>query len=155
MGKPDTIPSNATGARKIYGAKSRAPQTMERPDEFVGWIPELDGIIFDVVSLKKAERFDMSKRDIAQYLGKELKRGGDIRHTILEMTVINIPKPKRPKKPTGLGTSGSLTEEQQDEYDFDCDLYKQDVRAFVIRRDLLEENMQNLIRYSSCNAISQ
>ena len=60
---------------------------------------------------------------------KEVKRVGDIRHTIMEMTTLSIPMPLRPKPPVGKGSNGDLNAKQQDKHDFMCELYKQDVKS--------------------------
>ena len=63
-----------------------------------------------------------------------MKRGGDTRYTIMEMTEFVIPRPKRPSRPIGDGPDGALNEAQQENYEFECDLYKQDIKSYVVRR---------------------
>ena len=63
----------------------------------VGRIPELSGIIFDGISTRKVDHFDVSKKDIAQYLTKELKHGRDIRYEIFHMSRFIIPRPRQLK----------------------------------------------------------
>ena len=74
MVKPDHVPSNAA-ADKTKRTSERTPRR-ETGDEFTGAIPELEGVIFDVVCTKKAGHFDASKKLIVAYVTKEFRRGG-------------------------------------------------------------------------------
>ena len=65
-----------------------------------------------------------------------------MRYTIMETTEFVIPRPTTPSRPIGDGTDGALNETSQDDYDFECNLYWQDTKSYVVRRDLLQENMQ-------------
>ena len=92
-------------------------QTNERESSttFVGRIPELSRVIFYVVSTRKADYFDVLKKDITQYLAKELNHGGDICHMILRMSKFVIPRPRKPKNPAGTVTGGALTEDGEED----------------------------------------
>ena len=72
MTKLETVP---TLVSKRSGGLSKQRESSE---SFVGVIPELNGVIFDVVISKKAGHYEASKKRIVQYLVKELRRGGDI-----------------------------------------------------------------------------
>ena len=96
--------------------------------EFIGRILELSGTSFNVVGTKKADTFEDDNLNVAQHLAKEIKRGGDMRYTIMEMTEFFIPRPTRPSRPIGEGPDRALNESQQHDYNFECDLYKQDIK---------------------------
>ena len=113
----------------------------ESPSGFIGRISELNGVIFDTVSIEKADHCNAHKKDVTQCAGEEMKRGGDVQQTILDVKKFDIPRPKKPKKPTGLGLAGALTDEQEDDHEFEQDIHKQDVKAHVYRRDPLDKNM--------------
>ena len=72
-----------------------------------------------------------------------MKRGGDIRHTIMEMAFV-ISMPTRPEPPVDKGPDRDLDAKQQDKYAFMCNLLKKAVKSYVIRRDLLYENMERV-----------
>ena len=104
-------------------------------------IPKLEGVICDVMNTKKAGHLNTSKKTIAQYLAMILRRGGDISHTILNLSMFVIPKPKKAKKPEGNNSDWSLDENQQDDYNFELELYKARAKAYLVRLELLKENM--------------
>ena len=68
-----------------------------------------------------------------------MKKGGDMRYTIMERTEFVIPRPKRSSRPIGDGPDGALNEAQQEDYDFESDLYQQDIESYVVRRELLQK----------------
>jgi len=72
-------------------------------------------------------------KEIAQYVGKEFKRRADICIIIIEKKNVVIPRPTKPRKPVGTGLNITLTEEQEDDYVFEIDLYKQDIKSYNIR----------------------
>ena len=78
MVKQEKFPSKAT-ENKATGGISRGTQSREASSKFIGRIPELSGTTFDVVGTKKADTFEDAKLNIAQYLAKEMNRGGDMR----------------------------------------------------------------------------
>ena len=53
-----------------------------------------------------------------------------------------IPKPKKAKKLEGNNSDESLDEDQQDDYNFELELYKARAKAYLVRLKLLEANMQ-------------
>ena len=141
MVKQEKVPSKAT-ENKATGGISRGTQSREASSKFIGRIPELSGTTFNIVVMKKTDTFEDAKLNVAQYLAKDMKRDGDMRYTIMEMNEFFIPRPTRPSRPIGNGPDGALNESQQDDYDFDSDMYKQDIKSYVVRSDHLQENMQ-------------
>ena len=61
-----------------------------------------------ILSKKKAGHFDEPKKKIAQYLTKELHRGGNISRTILYMSMFVRTRPKKAKKSVGTVIGGGL-----------------------------------------------
>ena len=57
----------------------------------------------------------------------------------MEMIVFTIPRPTIPKPPVRNGPAGFLDADQQDNNEFQRDLYKQDVKSYVMRRDFFEK----------------
>ena len=107
--KQEKVPSKATENKATRG-RSRATQSRQTSSEFNGRIPELPGTTFDLVGTKKANAFEDAQLNVAQYLAKEIKRGGEMRYTIMEITLFVIPGPTRPSRPIGDGTDGALNE---------------------------------------------
>ena len=138
MVKPDHVPSNVAADK----TKRNSDRTTFRDtgEVFIGAIPKLHGVIFDVVSTKKAGHFDASKKLIAAYLTKEFRRGGDIGHTILHMSKFKVPIPKKPKSPAGLNLDGSLTDDQKEDLAFLQSVYDLGAKSYMVRAELLEEN---------------
>ena len=118
MVKQEKVPPKAT-ENKATGGRSRATQSREASREFTRRIPELSGTTFDVVGTKKADTFEDAKLNVAQYLAKEMKRGGDMRYTITEMTEFVIPRPTRLSRPIINAPDGAPNEAQQDDYNFE------------------------------------
>ena len=138
MVKPDHDLLNATDKIKKNNNETNQRDALE---VFVGMIPGLEGVIFDVINTKKSGHFNTLKKTIAQYLAKSLRHGGDISHTILYLSMFVIPKPKKAKKPEGNNSDGSLNKDQQDDYDFELELYKARAKAYLVRLEFLEENI--------------
>ena len=138
MAKQEKVPSKAAEI-KATGERSRATQSREASSEFIGRILELSETTFDVVGIKKADTFENVKLNATHYLATEMKKGGEMRYTIMEMTEFVIPRPKRPSRPIRDGPDGALNEAQQEDYDFESDLYQQDIESYVVRRELLQK----------------
>jgi len=106
MIKPDCVPSNATDKIKKSNNQTNQRDALE---VFVRMIPKLEGVICDVMNTKKAGHLNTSKKTIAQYLANSLRRGGDISHTILNLSMFVITKPKKAKKPEGNNSDGPIS----------------------------------------------
>ena len=130
--KPDFIPSNTADTTK----KEKNKTFTQMGNTFTRAIPELNGVIIDVMNTKKAGHFDASKKLAAGYFAKEFRRGGNIGHTILHQQKFVLPIPRRPKKP-----SGTISKDQEDDYEFQQSGYNFKVKAYNTRDELLAENM--------------
>lgn len=143
MTKLESVP---TPVPKRSGGRSNQRESSE---PFVGVIPELNGVIFDVVSSKKAGHYEASKKRVAQYLVKELRRGGDIEHTVTNMFMFVIPRPKNPKNPVRIatetdGVTPNISNEEEEDYEFDVGIYEKRKGSYLIRLEMHEENIHRV-----------
>ena len=126
----------AINNRNNHGGRrrnNRVPQP--RVPRFTGRCEGLIGHVFDVIESKQkqAEQYNRTVREVATYVNKEYKHGDDIRYVITELAEPNLDSYK-PPAPTPVDEQGNfdMTEEA---------IWKEEIKAFVQRRNMLRRNM--------------
>ena len=107
------------GSRSISwgGRGSRCNMTPTIPRHwFIGATDELKGQIFDLVSVRSADLFIKSRKELANYVGQTYQRSGDIRHTIETLTLPTIPAPTAPIRDPIPPLLAAIFSEQVKEY---------------------------------------
>lgn len=81
------------GAKKKAGQGSARPFVPRAP-KFEGKCSELKGHIYDCSDSRQSDQFTKTTKEIAEYVGRTYKYGGDIRVVVgnLEETTIDPPK---------------------------------------------------------------
>ena len=94
-------------------------------NSFKGRCNDLKGYIYDCDSHKQCDIFVTTTREIAEYIGRTYKYGGDTKMSIHKLEIITI---ERPVEPEG--------------DDLDEMIYKEDMKEYVKRRSFLRENLK-------------
>ena len=111
-GNPAT-PKKETGGKK--GGQSDARVFAPRAPKFEGKCPELKGYIYDAADSRQSDQFVKTTREIAEYVGRTYKYGGDIR---LAVETLKPPSFRMPDDPPEVATKTALKiwEKDIDEY---------------------------------------
>jgi hypothetical protein len=68
--------------------------TMAREHKFAGKCDGLSGFLYDCSDGKHSDRFNTVTKEIAEYVGREYRFGGDIRWTIQNLSLYKEDEPK-------------------------------------------------------------
>jgi hypothetical protein len=111
-GNPAT-PKKETGGKK--GGQSGARVFAPHAPKFEGKCPELKGYIYDAADSRQSDQFVKTTREIAEYVGRTYKYGGDIR---LAVETLKPPSFRMPDDPPEVATKTALKiwEKDIDEY---------------------------------------
>ena len=115
------------GKRKKGSNARRSFKTSNKP-KFEGNCPELKGYYFDCSSHRQTDAFAHLLKRIEEYVGTNYKQPGDIRSTIEKEVKYLIPKSEDIDM-----TTASEVEKA---------IFKEEIKAYVHRKQLLEENMK-------------
>jgi hypothetical protein len=94
------------------GSKST---TVPRQPKFEGKSDDLKGHIYDCSDSRQADQFAKTTKEIAEYVGRTYKYGGDARLAIENLEVPEIPEPSEPP-PGSSRTRERIWEKQIDEW---------------------------------------
>jgi hypothetical protein len=111
------------------GRYNKANHPVPKTVKFEGKCDELKGNIYDCSHARQADQFTKTTKEIAEYVGRTYKHGGDVRLAVMNMEVPIIPMPNDP--PEG------ATETQRV-------IWKKRIEQYLARKDKLEENMKTL-----------
>jgi menaquinone-dependent protoporphyrinogen IX oxidase len=100
---------------------------MAREQKFAGKYDGLSGFVYDCSDGKPSDRFNIVTKEIAEYIGREYRFGGDIRWTIQNLSLYKEDEPKKCADTTS-GVKKIMWERRVDE--------------FIKREDKLKENCQ-------------
>ena len=131
---------NRTRRRSSY----RANKVSRYITPFEGGIDDLKGHYYDCSSGKQADRYVNTTRQITEYVGREYKYGGDIRATIENMTLFNIPKPEDPSDQYQLITKrdGTVVTAREKVSYTDSEVFKHEINEYMRRKSILRSNLQ-------------
>ena len=104
-------------------------QMPPRQPKFEGICGELRGHIYDCSDAKQADLFAKTSKEIAEYIGRTFKYGGDIRLTVENLKKPTIDKPDDP--PTGATNT-------------DMKIWEKEIEDYVRRKNQLNENIKTL-----------
>ena len=107
--------------------ESYKPGRTRHSQRFKGNSHDLEGYIFDCSDNKQADIFVHNMKRIAEYVGTEYRKGGNIRSTIEQNVIFAIPMPLAPS-----GTNHELERM----------ILTKKVDAYVKRDSILDENIQ-------------
>ena len=107
-----------------------------KQETFQGRPEELAGYVFDVTTARNANNVSRTLKEVARHVGSTSKYGTDLRRTIEKEKLFGIARPIKPSAPA---SEASPTE--QEAYEMDTDIYREDVKNFVRRRSILLDNM--------------
>ncbi|KAL7567822.1 hypothetical protein ACA910_000570 [Epithemia clementina (nom. ined.)] len=139
--RPDSTPSSSagTGASKRQGNNTITPNNNYQQQDrralaiprqrFEGQCDGLKGHVFDLIEARTADLFKKTSKEIAAYVGREYKHGGDI-----QLTVENLVWPTLPQ-PAALGTAPTTVETA---------IFNERIKKYAKRENQLEENIQTL-----------
>jgi hypothetical protein len=102
--------------------------TVAREPKFAGKCDGLSGFVYDCSDGKQSDRFNIVTREIAEYVGREYRFGGDIRWKIQNLSLYSEEEPKECTDATS-AVKKRMWERRVDE--------------FVKRKDKLKENCQS------------
>ena len=119
------------GSGKGKGNLNKSKSSMSSKSKFRGNCAELEGNIYDCSNYRQADMFVTTTRRIAEHMGANYSRGGDIRRFIENGQVIAIPRPEAPVTPAN-GTPDPVAQE----------IFKHEIQAYVKRKSMLNENIQ-------------
>jgi hypothetical protein len=68
--------------------------TLAREHKFTGKCDGLNGFVYDCSDGKQSDRFNIVTKEIAEYVGREYRFGGDIRWTIQNPSLYKEDEPK-------------------------------------------------------------
>ena len=94
-------PRTSRGPRPAFRTQNsrRNSNTMRLPNSgFVGGIDDLKGYYYDCSSYKQADRFVTTSKEINDYVGKNYSNGGDVRHTLENGELMDLPNPTDPSE---------------------------------------------------------
>ena len=103
------------GANKKKVGQGVARPFLPRAPKFEGKCTELKGHIYDCSDSRQSDQFTKTTKEIAEYVGRTYKYGGDIRVVVNNLEEISITEPTDP--PDGATkTQTRIWEKQVDEY---------------------------------------
>jgi hypothetical protein len=93
-GNPTTSKKETGGNKKStqHGARGFAPRT----PKFVGKCPDLKGHIYDASDSRQSDQYMKTTREIAEYVGRTYKYGGDVRLAVETLIIPTFPIPTDP-----------------------------------------------------------
>ena len=93
-GSPATPKKEIGSNKKIgqHGARGFAPRT----PKFEGKCPDLKGHIYDASDSRQSDQYMKTTREIAEYVGRTYKYGGDVRLAVETLTIPTFPVPTDP-----------------------------------------------------------
>ena len=107
-----------------------------KKEKFEGRTAELLGYIFDITPARNANNYSRSMKEVARHVGSANKFGADLKRTIENESMFVI---ARPSRPTAL--TGNVSTDDQETFDVEMDIYREDIKNFVKRRSTLLDNM--------------
>ena len=112
---------------------------------FVGGIDDLKGFYYDCSSYKQADRFVTTSKEINDYVGKNYSNGGDVRHTLENGELMDIPNPTDPSENfmDEVDDDGNIVRTAMEQVAYvDKKVYDSEIIAVVKRRNTLTSNLQ-------------
>ena len=107
-----------------------------KKDKFEGRTEELSGYTFDITTARKSNNYSRTLKEIARHVESSSKHGADLKRTIETETIFNIERPVRP-----IALVGGETPDEEETYAIETDIYREDIKNYVRRRSVLEDNM--------------
>ena len=102
--------------------------------KFAGNCTDLKGQIFDCSNYKQADSYVNTVKWISKYIGTKYKHGGNIRASIMNEDVFDVPQPA---VPAVADLNNPTTDEQ-----FELQVYDKEIDAYVKQRSILADNVQ-------------
>jgi len=131
--KPD-MTTSSTSTSYVQGRRNtqrRGQQRVAVPQQtkFEGDHPDLKGYIFDCRGAQAAEIYNKTIKQIATYVGREYKHGGDIKRAVElgKLPTINVP--------------GNL---DVDATEVEREIWRKRIDGYVKRTSVLDDNIQSL-----------
>ena len=85
-----------SGAGNKKGFRFKAAPGAIKPVKFEGRCDDLKGHIYDYSHAKRADQFAKTTKEMAEYVGRTYKHGGDIRLAVLNLGPPELPIPDNP-----------------------------------------------------------
>ena len=102
--------------------------------KFHGACEALKNMIFDCSDYKQADGYVNTIKRIGEYVGAEYRHGGDIRASIMNEVIFDIP---RPAAPIVVDDDQPTPEEK-----LELKIFDKEIDAYVKRRGVLADNVQ-------------
>jgi len=139
--------SNKNTASRSGGTSSNnsSIRTRSQSTVFTGGCSELKGKIYDCTTYKQADRFILTTKAIAEYVGRSFQNGGDIRASILNEKLFTIPLPDDPadKYNDVLDAKGDVIETSRSQVTYVEDkIFNLALSSYMKRVAMLESNIQ-------------
>ena len=100
---------------------------------------ELEGYTCKITSTRNTNGNAQITREIVRCTGTNYKHGSDIKQTVETENVSAIPMPTRPPDP-----GATAIPDQQALYEFEIDVYREEIKEYVQRKIILSDNMGTL-----------
>jgi hypothetical protein len=117
--KPDVVPSttstNTNGGRSHKFKKGANSINNIKQVKFEGRCSDMKGNVYDCNDAKQTDQYSKTTKELADYVGRTYKYGGDMRQAILSLTVPVIQEPQEPDDEENR-LQMRLWEKQVDEY---------------------------------------
>jgi hypothetical protein len=96
MQKDKKVGDQAGGGNNKKGFRFKAAPGIPRQAKFEGKRDDLKGHIYDYSHTKQADQFAKTTKEIAEYVGRAYKHGGDILLAVLNLDPPPLPMPDDP-----------------------------------------------------------
>ena len=139
----------AGGSKSLPSSDHQKPRQLSQKklprSTFSGGIDELGTNYFDCSSYQQADRYVVTTKAIHEYVGRTYHHSGDIRATLENLVLFQIPEPVDPAGAFTdiIDTSRIVIRSVRDQVAYlHAEIFKQHINAYVKRQTALEQNVQ-------------
>jgi hypothetical protein len=129
LGSTSSSKDGKEGKKGSWQHGSKATAISQRQPKFEGKCDELKGHIFDCSDVRQADLFAKTCKEIAEYVGRNYKYGGDARLIVENLARPILPEPEDPPE------KASATKKR---------IWEKQVDAYVLRQTHIEEHIKSL-----------
>ena len=128
-GGAGTSKESGTAGKKTGSSGQQAKGFVPRAPKFEGKCADLKGHIYDCSDVRQSDQYTKTTKEIAEYVGRTYKYGGDTR-----LAIETLKKPEL-VEPTDPPEEASKTASK---------IWEKEIDAYVKKKDYIDENMMTL-----------